>query len=751
MAGSQHPDAERLIISSIEIAQSYAHNILTLEHLAMALCVYEPFVELLYTHQVDVEGLREDLDEYLDDQTSNLQMTSMGETVQKSSQYERLFVKINNQLKLTSRSTITYIDIYIGMTTEPDTFATYFFSKYGVDRKEMVNLFNQQTREQKTGESDLARANQILEEFCVNLNGLAENGKIDPVIARESELFEIAQVLAKRNKSNVLLVGDPGVGKTAIAEGLARNIVNGEAPEFLKGWNVYNLDIGSLLAGSKYRGEFEEKLKAVIKSLETKGNCVLFIDEAHQMRGAGSGGGSDVDFANMIKPALTRGKIRVIASTTWEEYNTSFEKDRALMRRFYRVTVDEPSIDASVQILHGLRDNLQAFHTGIITDSAIKTAVELSARYQSDRKLPDKAIDLIDGACARRRVNNETDFTIDRVDIVNEISKATGIPSDQLGDTEKKTDIVAIEGNIKSAVFGQDSAVDTVLERVFLSKAGIHSPDRPLGVFVFLGPSGVGKTELAKQVSSNLGMNLLRFDMGEYQESNSVSRLIGTSPGYVGFDDGNVSGGLLVQQINQNPHSVILFDEIEKAHPALSDVMLNLFDYGKITGGNGRQADARNCVIIMTSNLGAEKAEKAPAGFLNNRDGEELVEYDQYFRPEFRNRVDAVIQFSQLDKMNLRQIVAKQLTELNNQLAEQSINLRLSEETVDKIIKEGYNKKMGARPLHRAIDRLIRIPLSRMILMSELTAGSTVMAYLEDTEIKFRDDIVEKNGVTSYV
>jgi len=543
--------------------------------------------------------------------------------------------------------------------------------------------------------------------------------------------------LAKRNKSNVLLVGDPGVGKTAIAEGLALKIQLGEVPEYLLDYTVYNLDIGSLLAGSKYRGEFEEKLKDVIKALSIKGKTILFIDEAHQMRGAGGGSQSSVDFANMIKPALNKGQIKVIASTTWEEYTQSFEKDRALMRRFYRLTVEEPTPDVAKEILRGLRTYFEDFHKGSISDEAITAAVDLSVRYQTDKKLPDKAIDLIDTAAARLKIQGKP-FTVTRTDIIDILSKFTKIPRDQIG-TESTNNLSQLDVNIKQRLYGQDETVDRVLERIYVSKAGLKALNKPIGNFLFLGPTGTGKTELAKLLSEYLGMKLLRYDMSEYQEKHSVAKLIGAPPGYVGFDDSNLAGGLLISAIEKNPNCIILFDEIEKAHPDVSNVLLQLMDEGFITSSNGKKADGRNAIVIMTSNLGAADNEKNNIGFGRElqKSGEDDRAVKEFFKPEFRNRIDSICKFNKLDQLSLRKIVAKFITEMNELLAEKRIKVRVSEAATDELITKGYDAKMGARPLAKTINDLIKVPVSKKILFEGLADGSVINVDFQDGKFEF--------------
>ena len=732
----ENPEIEEIVQTAIEYATELGHKYVTVEHLSYALVGNLGFAELLSQMNVDVESLRGELEDYLELKLDKLVAGLEIEVEPKKTHaLERVFNRAYTQVLFNNRTKIVPVDLYLSITGESQSYAAYFFIKYGLDKNKVVEMHNKNTMKNQP-KMDTGKATGILEEYCTNLNNLAENQEIDNVIGREGELEEIAQILARRNKSNVLMVGDPGVGKTAIAEGLALNIINKKVPEFLNNWTVYNLDIGTLLAGSKYRGEFEEKLREVIDALTSIGDAILFIDEAHQMRGAGSGNSSDVDFANMIKPALSRGKIKVIASTTWEEYSSSFEKDRALMRRFHRLTVDEPSSDVAKEILRGIRGYFENFHNANITDEAVDAAVELSVRYQSDKKLPDKAIDLIDSACARQRVKNLKDFTITKKMIIDELSKATSIPITQLDDTEDMpTDI---ESNIKNKLFGQDSAVEDVLEKVYVSKAGLKAIDKPMGVFLFTGPTGTGKTELCKLLSENLGMKLLRYDMSEYQEKHTVAKLIGAPPGYVGYDDNNLGGGLLISEITKHPNSIVLFDEIEKAHPDVSNILLQLMDEGFITGSNGKRADARNSLIVLTSNLGAADMEKNTIGFgEQERVGDDDKAVKKYFKPEFRNRLDGVVKFGKLDKLSLRKIVAKMIAELNDLLADRNLRVRVSESAVDKIINDGYDSKMGARPMARKITQLIRVPLSKKILFENVSPGSIIRVDCVDNNMHF--------------
>jgi ATP-dependent Clp protease ATP-binding subunit ClpA len=726
MTIQHNPEIEVVIANSTDLARKYNHEYVTLEHLTHGLMMFKPWNDLLSAFGTDVNGLINDLDDYIQRQTY-ITSTEDDHVPKKTHALERVFNRAFTQVLFSGRNHVQIIDIFLSISAETNSHSSYFFVKYGLERTEVLEFYNAHYVETKPRRvTPSARADEILREHCDDLNVAAREGKIDPVVGREYELDEIAQVLAKRNKSNVLMVGDAGVGKTAIAEGLARNIVNGEVPEYLLDYTVYNLDIGSLLAGSKYRGEFEEKFKDVIGALQSKGKCVLFIDEAHQMRGAGSGSQSSVDFANMIKPALSKGNIKVLASTTWEEYTQSFEKDRALMRRFCRMTIEEPTPAVAKDILRGLRTYFEEFHGGYISDEAVDAAVDLSVRYQPDKRLPDKAIDLIDTAAARLKIN-ALDWTVRKSHIVDIISKFTKIPAEQIGSESTKT-LVDLESKIKSKLYGQDSVVDGVLEKIYVARAGLKSLNKPIGNFLFLGPTGTGKTELAKLLAEGMGMKLLRYDMSEYQEKHSAAKLIGAPPGYVGYEDSNLGGGMLISDIEKNPNCIILFDEIEKAHPDVTNILLQLMDEGNITSSNGKKADARNAIIILTSNLGAADNERNNIGF--GRDLEKSSEDDRavrdFFKPEFRNRLDSISKFNKLDNSSIRKIVSKFINEVNELLGEKSIRIRLTEAAVDYLAEVGYDRKMGARPLARKINDLIKVPLSKKILFENVPVNSVI-------------------------
>ena len=725
-------DLDKVVKYAKQFATDNNHQYFTVEHLLVSMLHERSFSSILQTLGVDVDNLLAEVEQYIAENVP--QSDDDGAEPKKTQTLERVFNRAFTQVILLGRQNIHITDLYLSISKETHSHAAYFLKKYGVEPEQIVELYKKSASKKTTN-----YAAQALEEYCTNLNEQAASGKIDPVIGRELEIADMTQILARKSKCNVLLVGDAGVGKTAIAEGLALNIVQGNVPKFLKNHEVYSLNIGSLLAGTKYRGDFEERIQEILSAAAELGNVILFIDEAHQMRGAGGGSNSAVDLSNMLKPALARGEFKVIASTTWEEYTQHFEKDRALMRRFNRVTVDEPTIKITKQILSGIKPLYETFHNVKITNAAISEAVELSARYQADKKLPDKAIDLIDSAAALRRTKARGSRTIDVAQIRRELSRITGIPEAQMGAENTQKIMPNIGAEIKAVVYNQDAAVDKVLDRVWVSQAGLKSDNKPVGSFLFLGPTGTGKTELAKQLADRLSMKLLRFDMSEYQERHSISRLIGAPPGYVGYEDANLAGGLLISEIAKNPHSIILFDEIEKAHPDVSQVLLQVMDEGFITGTNGKRADCRQAILIMTSNLGAADSERNVIGFGGGTNVDAVdAAVKEFFRPEFRNRVDAIVTFNKLDAATIRKVAEKFIRELEAQMTGKNITLDVTDAAYDWLVKKGYSPLLGARPMSRTIHEYIKVPLSKMILFGSNKSQKLFVNVVDDKlDIKF--------------
>jgi len=731
------PEIESIIEQAIAEAKQRKHQYCTVEHLLLALINHKPFKKCLVSFGADVSTFVDELTSYLNGLHA-IESKDPEAIPRKTNSLERVMNRSITQVLFTGRRQVTTIDLYLSIAAEGNSHAHYFLLKYGIHKAEFVQHWQKNYKGQEySGNLTENQADDILEEFTTNLTKLAQNDKLEPVIGRSKELEDIINVLAKRFKSNVLMVGDPGVGKTAIVEGLAQAIINKEVPEFLEGYQLFSLEIGSLLAGSKYRGDFEEKVKAVIDALNTKKKAILFIDEAHTMQGAGGSNNGSVDFANMIKPAITKGTLKVIASTTWEEFYESFEKDRALMRRFYRIGIDEPSHDSTIRILSGLAARLNEFHEVNITDEAIKAAVESSTRYIHDRKNPDKSIDLLDAACAKQRVAMNKDAIITKELIYEQVEKYTGVPADKLkGDNLER--ISTLDVNINGKLYGQDEAVKQVLDRVYVSFAGIGNETKPMASFLFLGPTGTGKTELAKLLSKNLDMPLLKYDMSEYSEKHSVSSLIGPPPGYVGFGDSQVQGGRLISDLSKNPHAIMLFDEVEKAHPDIFNIFLQILDEGTITGSNGKKVNCKNTIIIMTSNLGSSDSERNNIGFgSQEKTGEDDKALKEFFKPEFRNRLDLVCKFNKLDLLSIKKIVIKFTEDLKKSLLDKhNITLTLSETTIEYLAEKGYDSKMGARPLSRKIDELIRVPLSKRILFEKIR-NANILATLNKDMIEF--------------
>jgi len=726
-------DLEQIFENAVQVASLNNHEYITLEHFLFSMLNNKNFSEVLTQFGTDVPVLKENIENFISNELTGIVNPNVTRP-RKTTTVERMLNRTYTQVMFSGRQIIEPVDIFISMFSEKKSHSVFFMRQASIDKDKFIDFVKRElnTSEEAAEVADNPRLEKMILQFCTNLTTKAKNKKIDPVIGRDSEIEEIELILARRTKSNAILIGDPGVGKTAIAEGLARKILEGNVPKFIQDNSVYSLDISALLAGSKYRGDFEERLKSVINVLERKKNCILFIDEAHMMNGAGSSSGGSNDMANMLKSSLGKGSIKVIASTTWEEYRKHFEKDRALMRRFQRVTINEPDEATSIKIVKGLKKYYEKHHGVKITNQAIIDSVKYSIKFMTDKKLPDKAIDLIDCACARFKIRDEENGVVDHDEIVFEVSKIANIPLEQISNKES-SNLSSLEKNMKSKVFGQENAIDSLLDKVFIAQSGLKSLNKPVGNFLFVGPTGVGKTEAAKQLATNLGVKLVRFDMSEYQEQHSVAKFIGAPPGYVGFED---NAGQLITQLQENPNCVLLLDEVEKAHPSVLTVMLQLMDNGFITGSNGKKADGRNAIIIMTSNLGAADGERNNVGFGNlERDGDPKDAVNKFFAPEFRNRLDGTIKFGKLDKSTMTKIVKKFIDELNLLIKDKSIHVKLNADSIEYLIDKGFNSKMGARPLQRAIDDMIKKPLSKEILFGKLTNGGVVEITVVDSRL----------------
>ena len=735
---------ESIFENAVKEAEKRRHEYVTIEHLLLSLITDTEVGTTLHELKVNVSAMIKDVESYLDTKCGDIVAKGTNPVQpRKTASLERLMNRAFTQALFQGRQDVTALDVLLSIFAEKKSYASVFLKTHNVNKEDLNDLVSAENIMSEdsigTGSEQKLRPNQadkVLKSYCENLNQKYFDKKIDPVIGREDELEVLKQIMARRNKSNVLIVGDPGVGKTAIVEGLARRIAKNkdDIPDYLKDHIVFSLDISSMLAGSKFRGDFEERLKLVLNALEQKGKTILFIDEAHMMVGAGSTGSGGMDLANMIKPVLTKSNVKVIASTTWEEYRKFFEKDRALMRRFQRLQVGEPTAEVAVKILKGVKQYYETFHGCTITDEACEDAVEYSVKFIADKKLPDKAIDIIDSACARLRLNQVKDGRIDHEEIIKEISKVTGISIEQLSQ-KQAVNLKTLEEKMKMQVFGQDDALNQVIDKILVSRAGLKSLNKPVGSFLFLGPTGCGKTETAKQLAATLGVQLLRFDMSEYQEKHSIAKLIGSPPGYVGYEDSQMGGGILINEIEKNPHAVILFDEVEKAHRDVSNMLLQVMDYGSVTGSNGKKADCRNIVLILTSNLGAEEMERANLGFGESDRTEDDDAMKRFFAPEFRNRLDAIVKFKKLSKDTMKFIVKKFLLELNTMTIEKRVEVNASEEALEYLIDKGFDPKMGARPLARIIDDEIKKPLSRMILFGDLQEGGRVEVTVKEDKL----------------
>ena len=729
-------DLEQIFENAVQVASVNEHEYITLEHFLYSMLNNDSFVEILNSFGTDVKVLKEDVENYITNDLTEIVNPDVAKP-KKTSTVDRMLNRAFTHVLFSGRQIIEPVDCFISLFAEKKSHASYFIKKANIDKDQFVSFVKKEVAREEEEPGPNTGKNPQLErmivQFCTNLTAKARAKKIDPVIGREKEIEEIQLILARRTKSNAIMIGDPGVGKTAIAEGLARKIIEGSVPEFIKEHSVYSLDISALLAGSKYRGDFEERLKMVIGAIEKKGKCILFIDEAHMMNGAGAGGsGGSNDMANMLKSTLGKGGIKVIASTTWEEYRKHFEKDRALMRRFQRVTIDEPDETTAVKIIKGLKKYYEKHHKVKITNQAVIDSVKYSIKYMSDKKLPDKAIDLIDRACARFKVKDEEGGIVDHDEIVFEIAKIANLPLEQVSNKES-VNVEHLEKNMRAKVYGQEKAIDSLLDKIYIAQAGLKSFNKPVGSFLFVGPTGVGKTEAAKQLATNLNVKLVRFDMSEFQEKHSVAKFIGAPPGYVGFDD---NAGQLITCLQETPNCVLLLDEVEKAHPDVLTVLLQIMDNGFITGSNGKKADARQAILIMTSNLGAADAEKNGVGFGSlERDSDPKDAVNKFFAPEFRNRLDGIIRFGKLDQATMVKVVKKFIDELNALVKDKNIHVKPNAEAVEFLIKKGFDSKMGARPLQRTIDEMIKKPLSREILFGKLINGGVVEVGVDNDKL----------------
>jgi ATP-dependent Clp protease ATP-binding subunit ClpA len=734
----------KIFNNAVILATENQHEYITIEHLICAIINDNESFQFIKDFGADAAFIKANISHYIKSNLNDIKVDTVEIKPKKTNSVERVLNRCFTQVLFSGRQRIEVADVIISILSEKNSFGFYFLTKGGLTKEKFVKYYQEHSTiedqsETTPAEISVSQTNKIINAYCTNLSLLAKQRKIDPVIGRDEELEKIQLVLARRSKCNVLMVGEPGVGKTAIAEGLARKIFEKKVPKFIQDHEVYTLDISAMLAGSKYRGDFEERVKGVLAALEKRGKIILFIDEAHMMQGAGAANQSSNDMSNMMKPMLTKGTIKLIASTTWEEYRKHFEKDRALMRRFQRVTIDEPSPEVTVKILKGVKKYYEQHHNVKITDGAIDQAVKLSIKYMADKKLPDKAIDILDCAAARYKLKDDpieegVTQIVDVEQIVYELSKMINMPLETVAQKESKN-LADLESGMKTAVYGQDTAVDSLLDKIFVAQAGMKHPNRPIGSFLFLGPTGTGKTETARALADKMGMQLIRFDMSEYQEKHSVARLIGAPPGYVGYED---NAGQLITKLQEHPNCVLLLDEIEKSHSDVSNILLQFMDNGFVTGSNGKQADGRNCILIMTSNLGARDNENNTIGFGElEKDGEDDKALKKFFPPEFRNRLDGVIKFAKLSKGIVNQIVGKFIKELNDQLRDKNIEIMLDKTATEWLANKGYDSKMGARPLSRLIDNEIKSPLSREVLFGSLVDGGYVDVTILDDKPKF--------------
>src|SRR6202789_3741884 len=741
---------EQVLHRAIKLASDRHHEYATLEHLLLALLDDADAAQVMKACNVDLEALRRSLLKYVDHELLTLVIED-GEDAKPTTGFQRVVQCAVLHVQNSGRDEVTGANVLVALFTERESNAVYYLQQQNMNRLDAVSYIShgiakrpgmsqpkppRGADEEEEHEKQSKQGTEALEAYCVNLNEKAKAGKVDPLIGRAVEVDRMIQILCRRQKNNPLFVGDPGVGKTAIAEGLARKIIKGDVPEVLRECTIYSLDMGSLIAGTRYRGDFEERLKTVVKELENQKGAILFIDEIHTVIGAGATSGGAMDASNLLKPALAQGTLRCIGSTTYKEYRQYFEKDRALVRRFQKIDVKEPSVADAIEILKGLKPYFEEFHKLRYTGEAVKAAVELSSRYIHDRKLPDKAIDVIDetGASQMLLPEPKRKKTIGVKEIEATVASMARIPAKSVSKDDTEV-LQHLEETLKRAVYGQDEAVAALASAIKLARAGLRDPEKPIGCYLFSGPTGVGKTEAARQLSVSLGLELTRFDMSEYMERHTVSRLIGAPPGYVGFDQ----GGLLTDAIDQHPHSVLLLDEIEKAHPDLFNILLQIMDHGKLTDHSGKQIDFRNVILIMTTNAGARDLASAAFGFhKSKREGDDTEAIDRLFAPEFRNRLDAIVPFGRLPESVIARVVDKFILQLEAQLSDRNVTIELTDEAREWLVKNGYDESMGARPMARVIQTQIKTPLADEVLFGRLKSGGVVKVVVtaDETGVK---------------
>jgi ATP-dependent Clp protease ATP-binding subunit ClpA len=740
---------EQTLHRALVHANARHHEFATLEHLLLALTEDQDAVAVMRACGVDLDVLRQELVNYIDNELQNL-VHPAAEEAKPTSSFQRVLQRAAIHVQSSGREEVTGANVLVALFSERESNAVYFLQEQEMTRFDAVNYISHgiakvagHAESQTVSGSDedareenvIKKGREALDAYCVNLNHKAAKGKIDPLIGRESEVDRTIQVLCRRSKNNPLYVGDPGVGKTAIAEGLARRIIEGDVPDVLKPCTIFALDMGSLLAGTRYRGDFEERIKSVITELQSIDGAILFIDEIHTVIGAGATSGGAMDASNLLKPSLSNGSLRCIGSTTYKEYRNHFEKDRALVRRFQKIDVNEPSIEDSIKILKGLKPYYEDHHKVHFSDEALRAAVELSARYIGDRKLPDKAIDIIDEAGASQMLlpEDKRKKTIGLKDIEATVAKIARIPPKTVSKDDREV-LSNLERDLKTMVFGQDAAIIALASAIKLSRAGLRDPEKPIGSYLFSGPTGVGKTEVARQMAKTLGLELIRFDMSEYMERHSVSRLIGAPPGYVGFDQ----GGMMTDKVDQHPHCVLLLDEIEKAHPDLYNILLQVMDYGRLTDNNGKTIDFRNVILIMTTNAGATELAKPAMGFERTaREGDDEEAINRAFSPEFRNRLDAIIPFKGLSLDTIGRVVDKFVMQLEAQLGDRGVTIELTDDARQWLGKKGYDPAMGARPLSRVIQEHVKKPLADELLFGKLVKGGSVKIGVKDNALVF--------------